>query len=529
MTQKTAKNAALELVEREEARRFFLPFCKLVDKKHPVDARHIRYLGDKLEQVAKFIESGGKEGIGRLMVFMPPRYWKSQTASRKFPAWVLGRNPDLRVILTSYGADLATKHSKEVRDLMETKRYSAIFGSLSSLDEPVLLDSESRSSAAWEIAEHSGGMIAAGVGGAITGFGANLFIVDDPFKSREDAESKTKRDNVYEWYRSVAYNRLDSDASAIILIMTRWDQEDLAGQLLTAMVSDEDADQWEVVYMPAEADGAKESPFPKTVEEYRENLLRGIYMPLAENGDQLGREPGEPLWEEKHDKARLNKVRVNVGDFEYGSQYLQKPRLAVGEFLDDGDFQVVDKAPDEIKWYWATDLALGETETSDYNITGAIGMKGEDLFVRDVQKIQDIDEFLPELRSIMLSEEGRFPFGIESVAFQKLVMKQFRADPALVNVEICEIQVSGRGDKVERARPWRRRAKAGHLFLVKGLWNRDFIRVCTAFPKGRHDDEADFISNGVQMIAEDGGGANKTATSEATVVQIASMFEGVMA
>jgi predicted phage terminase large subunit-like protein len=525
MIQKTAKNAARELVEREEARRFFLPFCKYVDPKHPVDAKHIQYLGKKLEQVKLFIKSGGKEGIGRLMVFMPPRYWKSQTASRKFPAWLLGDMPDLRIILTSYGADLATKHSKEVRDLMETKTYSAIFGALSSVDEPVMLDSESRSSAAWELAGHSGGMIAAGVGGAITGFGANLFIVDDPFKSREDAESQSRRDNVYEWYRSVAYNRLDNEASAIILIMTRWDQDDLAGKLLNAMVSDEDADQWEVVYMPAEADGTKESPFPKTVEEYRENLLRGIYMPLEADGDQLGRAPGEALWPEKHNLEQLRKVRANTGDFEYTSQYAQKPRLAVGEFLDDQDFKIVEKVPDEVRWYWATDLALGESETSDFNIMGAIGMKGEDLFIRDVQKIRDIDQFLPELRSTMLSDEGKYPFGIESVAFQKLVMKQFLADPALVNVELVEIQVSGRGDKVERARPWRRRAKAGHVYLVKGTWNREFIRVCTAFPKGRHDDEADFISNGVQMIAEDAdGGSSKTVSAEAVVVEASAMF-----
>lgn len=521
--QHSPEQASLELVEREEARRFFLPFCKFMDKKHPIDAPHIQYLGEKLEQVSRFIETGGKEGIGRLMVFMPPRYWKSQTASRKFPSWLLGRNPDLRVILTSYGADLATKHSKEVRDLMETKRYSAVFGSLSSVEEPVLMDSEARGSASWEIAGHSGGMIAAGVGGAITGFGANLFIVDDPFKSREDAESKARRDNVYEWYRSVAYNRLDDEASAIILIMTRWDQEDLAGKLLNAMVSDEDADQWHVVYMPAEADDEKD--YPKNEEEYRENLLRGIYMPMGSDGDQLGRKGGEPLWVKKHDLSRLKKVRSNVGDFEYFSQYLQKPRLAVGEFLDDKDFKIAEKAPDGVKWYWPTDLALGESETSDFNVTGAIGMKGEDLYIRDVQKIRDIDEFLPELRSVMLSdEESRCVFGIESVAFQKLVMKQFRADPALVNTEIIEIQVAGRGDKVERARPWRRRAKAGHLYLVKGLWNREFIRIGAAFPKGRNDDEADFISNGVQMIAEDAVGTGKTVSSEPIVVMVEEMF-----
>jgi len=515
------------LRQRLIAKRKFLPFCKYVDPKHPVEARHIQYMGAKLEQVARFIKTGGKEGIGRLMIFMPPRYWKSQTASRKFPAWLLGNNPDLRVILTSYGADLATKHSKEVRDLIASDRYSTVFGEMASMDEPVVLDSESRSSAAWELAGHSGGMIAAGVGGAITGFGANLFIVDDPMKSREDAESETRRDNVYEWYRSVAYNRLDDKSSAIILIMTRWDQDDLAGKLLNAMVSDEEADQWEVVYMPSEADELKD--YPQTEEDYVENLLSGIYIPRAQDGDQLGRAPSEPLWREKHDEAALKKVKANIGDFEYVSQYSQKPRLAVGEFLDDDDFKIAQKAPDDVKWYWATDLALGETETSDFNIAGAVAMKGEDLFIRDMLKTRDIDEFLPDLRSIMLSDqEHKYPFGIESVAFQKLVLKQFTADKALVNVEICEIQVAGKGDKVTRARPWRRRAKAGHVWLVKGTWNRGCIRVLTAFPKGRHDDEADFISNAVQMIAEDNVGSGKTASAEAIVVSAEELFGAVI-
>lgn len=487
-----------EVRARLKAERDFLAFCKYMDPKHPIEAAHVKYLGKKLEQVYEFIESKGQRGVGRLMIFMPPRYWKSQTASRKFSSWALGKLPDLRIILTSYGADLATKHSKEVRDLIETEKYQAVFGNLASTDEPVLLDSESRSSAAWELDGHSGGMIAAGVGGAITGFGAGLFIVDDPVKSREDAESQSRRDGVYEWYRSVAYNRLDSIGSAIILIMTRWDQDDLAGRLLQAMVSDPEADQWDVVYLPAEADEL--DAFPKTVEEFEENLLSGIYIPMG--GDQLGRAPGEPLWPEKHDAARLVKVRANIGDFEYMAQYGQKPRLAVGEFLDDGDFRIVDKAPDGLRWYWYCDLALGESQTADWNCTGGVAMKNEDIFVRDVVKIQDIDAFFPELKSVMTSKgERNSIWGIEDVAFQKLVIKQFRSDPDLVNKEIKAVRPNG--DKVMRARPWRRRAKDGHLFLVRGKWNRDFIREATAFPKGRHDDMVDMLSGGVQMIAED--------------------------
>lgn len=142
------QDAMLEAIMREQARRDFLTFCKYVDPKHPTEARHVQRLAEKLELVAKYILSGGKEGIRRLMVFMPPRYWKSQTASRKFPAWLLGKNPNLRIILTSYNADLATKHSKAVRDLIMYQRYQAVFGELSSINEPVMLDPESKASAA---------------------------------------------------------------------------------------------------------------------------------------------------------------------------------------------------------------------------------------------------------------------------------------------------------------------------------------------------------------------------------------------
>lgn len=508
-----------EVRARLRSEQDFLSFCKYVDPKHPVEARHIQYLGRKLMEVAEFINSDGARGCSRLMVFMPPRYWKSQTASRKFPAWLLGKNPDLRVILTSYGADLATKHSKEVRDLIAGERFAVVFGDLASTDEPVVLDPESRGSATWEIANHNGGMIAAGVGGAITGFGANLFIIDDPFKSREDADSQARRDNVYEWYQSVAYNRLDSNASAIILIMTRWDQDDLAGRLLNAMVSDLDADQWDVVYLPAEADETE--AFPKNNEEFRENLLSGLFLPKG--GDLLGRMPGEPLWPEKHDVDQLRKIRVNIGDFEYSAQFSQKPRLAVGEFLDDQDFNIVEKAPDGVRWYWYADLALGESKTADWNCTGGVGMKGEDLFIRDVVKTHDIDEFLPELRSLILSDEERGSvWGLEDVAFQKLAVKQFLRDPFLVNREIMGVKPNG--DKVERARAWRRRAKQGHVYLVRGAWNREFIREATSFPKGRHDDVVDMVSGGVQMMEDDGLSLQKTSSERVVVVEAESLF-----
>ena len=524
MSKTSLKQAVKEDIRAQvRAERYFGDFCKFVDPKHPTEAPHMQVLTRKLQGVAQYILTGGKRGIPRLMIFMPPRYWKSQTASRKFPAWLFGKNPDLRVILTSYGADLASKHSKAARDMVQSERYSAVFGTLSSTDEPVMLDPESKASAAWDIADHNGGMQATGVGGGVTGFGANLFVIDDPVKGRKEANSKTQRESDYEWYKGTAYTRLEDNA-AIIVIMTRWDQEDLAGMLLHAMVSDPDADQWEVVMMPAFALG--EDLYPQYQEEYIENLLRGIYIP--EKGDQLGRKPGEPLWPAKDDKRDLEKKRANMDDFEFTAQFQQMPRLAEGNFFDDKDFGIVDCAPEGLRWFRYADLALGKSEASDFNACYAIAF-GPDgtLYIRDPLKVRNLDEFLPDLRTLMLSDgEAGTVWGIESNAFQVLVVKKFLEDKALVNIPIME--VTAKGSKADRARAWRLRAKQGKVKLVRGPWNQDFIRVAAAFNSegtARHDDDIDSVSGGVQMQADEAGGDGKTASSEAVVVSTDSLFE----
>lgn len=514
-----------ELRSRLLAERDLLAFCAHVDKKHPVEAQHVQVLAHKLEEVAKYILSGGKEGINRLMVFMPPRYWKSQTASRKFPAWLMGKNPDLRIILTSYNADLASKHSKAVRDLIQSEEYSQVFGALSSSNEPVMLDPESKASASWDIADHRGGMIAAGVGGGITGFGANLFVIDDPVKGRKEASSEGQRDDAYEWYRSTAYTRVE-DGGAIILIMTRWDVEDLAGQLLRAMVSDPEADQWDVVMMPATA--LEEKEYPQTQEEFVENLLRGVYVPMG--GDQLGRAAGEPLWVKKHTEAMLKGLAVNMDDFEFAAQFQQMPRLAKGNFLDEADFGIVERAPEKLQWHRYVDLALGKTEQSDFNATGAVAVdaKGNE-YLRDMVKERNLDLFLGTLRALMLSDaEHGTIWAFEDNAFQSLVLKQFLEDPALARISIMGMTRSSRdGDKTQWAQPWRLRAKQGKFFLVRGAWNLSFLREATAFPNGRNDDEVDTVSGGNQMIAEHVSGSNQPASSKAVVVSAEELFGAI--
>jgi predicted phage terminase large subunit-like protein len=515
--------ARAERARRELARRHLIEYSTYVAPWYQ-PARHHIYLAEKLEQVKTYIKTSGAAGIGRLLICEPAQYGKTEQASRLFPSWLLGDLPDTRIILCSYGADLATENSRYTRNYVGSEAYARLFGNRSAVDEPVELNPESRSVVSWNLKGHRGSVFAAGVGGGITGRPANLVVIDDPFKSREDAESETYRKKVMSWYRSVVYPRVANTPGAAIIIMhTRWDQEDLAGQLLTQMVSDPESDQWEVVFLPALA--LQEDQYPKTDAEYRENLLRGIYIPMT--GDPLGRKPGEALWRERSDEKKLASTRANMMDYDFEAIFQQLPRMAEGEFFDDKDFGIIEKAPQGLQWYRYCDLALGETETSDWNSSIAVALDNDgNLILRDRIKEHKLEDFLPLVRTSMLSDaELGTEWGIESNAFQKLVVKNFLKDKSLTKVRIQGIPVDK--DKVSRARPWALRAKQGYVKLVRGPWNLDFIREATSFPKGRHDDDVDTVSGGVEMIAEDGGD-QKTASSEATVVQIESMFEGVM-
>lgn len=243
-----------EIARQVLARRALIPFAWYTFRGYAAAPVH-RLIAGHLERVERYIATGGREGTGRLMIFMPPRHGKSELVSVRFPAWFLGRNPDARVILSSCTASLATGFSRQVRDIIRDEPYQTLFGVQSTLDEAdwVRISDESRAADAWDIAGRRGGLIASGVGGSIVGRGANLGIIDDPFKDRNEAESKSVREAVDAWYRSAFYTRLE-DGAAVILMHQRWHYDDLAGRLLRRMVEDEDTDQWEVLSLPAIAE-----------------------------------------------------------------------------------------------------------------------------------------------------------------------------------------------------------------------------------------------------------------------------------
>jgi len=225
------QEAAAELLARRRAREGLLAFTGYTNSAYQA-APHHTMIAEKLEAVAR-----GE--IKRLMICMPPRHGKSELASRRFPAWFLGRNPGKQVIAASYNSDLANDFGREVRNIVASPEFQNLF--------KVDLAEDSKAANRWHT--NGGGMyVAAGVGTAITGRGADILLIDDPFKDRKEADSELQRKTVWDWYTSTAYTRL-MPGGAVIVINTRWHDDDLSGRLLYEQEGG--GDEWEVLSLPA--------------------------------------------------------------------------------------------------------------------------------------------------------------------------------------------------------------------------------------------------------------------------------------
>ncbi len=501
MSKITPEMAKIEDAKRELAKRSYVDFRRYMAPWY-VDARHNLYTAEKLEEVEKFIRTGGKEGIGRLIICKPPQYGKSQDAARLFPAWVLGRNPDKRIAITSYASSLSDGHSGAVRNYVQSQRFQNVFGKTSTVDTPVEVSDDSASKSDWDLAEpHRGGCVSRGIGGGLSGKGADLLIIDDPTKDIEEARSEVHQRKVMDWFESVAYQRL-SHGGAIVIIQTRWDPDDLVGQLLKKMGSDDpNAETWEVVFQPALA--LETDEYPTTFEQFRENLLRGVFIPMG--GDQLHRQPGEALWEWKYSKLYIEKKKSNLSAYVFSSLDQQLPRAFSGGMFDECDIRIMEPAevPPNLRWFGYIDLALGKNIRSDFNAVMLVALRQEppDLICRDLYREQVLNTFLRNLKKLMLDQQNKgVTWGIESTAFQTLVFEKFRGDAELAMVRIVEVIPTE--SKEDRAEMVSLRGKEKHLWLVRGEWNKTAIREMTFFPYGKHDDVVDTLSGGQLMIAK---------------------------
>jgi len=410
-------------------------------------------IDEVLEQVAEYIITGGASGLGRVMIFMPPRHGKTMTISRMFPAWMQARKPDLRMIMASYGASLAHRNSKAVRNLIITPDYKDQFQHVTLTGKRV---------DAWENSS-GGGVTAAGVGGAITGFGGHLIIIDDVVKGRVEAESATMRQRTKDWYTDDLLTRLEEPGGAIILMMTRWHTDDLAGWLL----DQEDGDEWHVLSLPG----------------------------LADDNDPLGRELDTALWPEKYGTAWMQKRREKMGSYSFSSLYQQQPIAKDAGLFDAAMIEVVDLPParykQKVRFY---DLAVSAKKTADYSVglLLAIGQNDQP-YVVDVYRDQKrpTDTFEAIIRNALLDGED-VPIVLEADNHARAQLDFLLKDERLRNHSIKA--VSPVGDKYTRAAPIASRVNAGHVNILRAAWNKAFLDELATFPAGRNDDQVDALS-----------------------------------
>jgi predicted phage terminase large subunit-like protein len=412
-----------------------------------IEPPHLTLINNLLLRIAR-------GSLSRLLVSLPPRHGKSEMISKYFPAWYLGTFPDRRVILTSYEADFAAQWGRRARDLLE--EYGKVF------PDPITVSSDSSAANRWDITGRAGGMTTAGVGGPITGKGGHLIVIDDPVKNAEQASSPTYREKAWEWYQSTLYTRLEP-GGALILMMTRWNQGDLAGKIIEEM--NNGGERWETVNLPA----------------------------IAEPGDMLHRAPGTPLWPDRFSLADLDRIRRTVGSYHWAALYQQRPTPQEGGMFKRQWFEIVDDYPRHCRAVRRWDLAAS-VQKGDWTSGLKLGILDGVCYVIDLQHVREnpagVEALVRQtaagdgIATMIRMEQEPGSSGVNTIdnyARRVLVGYNFKGVPST-------------GPKEVRAQPVSAAAEAGNVKLVRGPWNGVFLDEVSMFPNGDHDDIVDVLS-----------------------------------
>ena len=438
------EQAKSNLVIRAKAQNDFMAFVKHVYEGF--------IEGDHHKKVAKQFEKLATNPGSRIIVNMPPRHTMSEFASYLLPAWLIGKNPTLKIIQTTHTAELAVRFGRKVRNLMELDLYKAIF-------PDVELRVDSKAAGRWET-EQGGEYYAAGVGGAITGRGADLLIIDDPH-SEQDALSETAMESAYEWYTSGPRQRLQPGGS-IVVVMTRWSLKDLTGKLIKAQGSDVMSDQWDMIEFPA-------------------------ILP----SDNI-------LWPEFWKKEELLKVKASLSLAKWNAQWQQNPTAEEGAIIKKEWWNVWEsKTVPPVSYIMQSyDTAFSKKETADYSAITTWG-------------IFQPQEGGPDHIILLDARKGRWDFP-ELKSTAKEEYKYWEPDMVIIEAKASGTPLTDElrtmGIPVINYTPSKGRDKHTRMHMVAPIFesgmvwapdkkfSEDVIEECVAFPNGDNDDYCDSMS-----------------------------------
>ena len=440
------KERLQQIDNKTQAKKDFLSYVKAVWDGF-VEGEHHKLFARKLEDVAR-----GK--IKRLIVNMPPRHTKSEFASVYFPSYMMGLKPDMKIMQTTHTAELSQRFGRKVRNLMDTEEYKRVF-------DNVTLSADSKSAGRWETSV-GGEYFAAGVGGAITGRGADLLIIDDPH-SEQDALSPSALEAAYEWYTSGPRQRLQPGGS-IVVVMTRWSTLDLTEKLIRRM-GEAHADQWEVVELPAILDS------------------------------------GEPLWPEFWKLEELEAVKASLPIAKWNSQYMQNPTSEEGAIIKREWWRVwgKDHPPEPSYVLQSYDTAFSKKETADYSAITTWGVfrpnsdAPESIFLLDAKRGR---WDFPELKAIA-NEEYHYwqpdAVLIESQASGTPLTHELR----MAGIPVVNYRPTRGKDKTTRVHSVAPVFESGLVWAPDTIFAEEVIEECAAFPYGENDDFVDSMTQAV--------------------------------
>mgnify|MGYP003645534492 FL=1 len=411
-------------------------------EKEPSKWGHHQIIADEFTKISK-------DKVGRLIVNMPPRHTKSEFASVYFPAWMIGKYPKMKIMQVSHNAELSGRFGAKVRNLIDSPEYKNIFGD-------VKLREDSKAKGRWET-NHGGEYFAAGVGGSITGRGADLLIIDDPH-TEQDALSKNAMERTYEWYTAGPRQRLQPGGS-IVLVMTRWAEDDLTGRLLKA--SDQPkSDRWRTISFPA-------------------------ILPS-----------NKPVWPEYWSLEELETVKASLTVRNWSAQYMQEPTSEEGALLKREwwlpyPYKNLPYCNHIIQSY---DTAFSKKETADYSAITTWGIftpeDGEADALILIDAIKGKWDF-PELKAVALDQYKYWEpetVIIEGKASGQSLIQELRR----MGIPVIDF-TPGRGqDKHSRVNAVSPIFESGQVWYPEGEdWAEEVIEECAAFPHGSHDDYVD--------------------------------------